>query len=144
MTSLNFIEVAQPALNEHIEFLFALLCSRQLSISHQELPSYKEHAKFVENHPYAKWLIVQDRDQLIGAIYISKDNSVGFHFLPEHELHVPQVLSFFLARFKPLPPIKSLRSNDFFFNVAPNDIKKIELLEKLGFQISQLSYQKLT
>jgi hypothetical protein len=142
MSEFKFRELHRPPASEDVCFLYDLLMSRDRAISHQGMPTYEEHADFVEQHPYANWLVVEQFGQRLGAIYIGVDNSVGFHFLPKFDELSEQILLAFESRFEPLPPIKSLRSKKFFFNAAPSDQKKIDLLEKMGYCVSQISFQR--
>jgi RimJ/RimL family protein N-acetyltransferase len=42
-------------------------------------PTWEDHVKFVESHPYQAWFIVFDRDEgtYAGAIYLTKANEIG-------------------------------------------------------------------
>ena len=66
-------------------FLYKLLKGRnpKENISHEEIPSYKQHVKFVKSKPYQKWYIIEKNRKKIGAIYFSKQNEIGIHFLPK-------------------------------------------------------------
>ena len=66
-------------------FLYKLLKGRnpKENISHKEISSYKQHVKFVKSKPYQKWYIIEKNRKKIGAIYFSKQNEIGIHFLPK-------------------------------------------------------------
>ena len=139
---MKFIEINNSINKKNLEFLYDLLKARKYSISHVEIPSFEEHSNFVKNHPYHKWFMVENKSNLIGTIYIHNDNSIGIDILNEFEMFIPDVLSFLEKRYRPLPYIKSVRSKNFFLNLSPQNKKLNELLISLGYEISQISYEK--
>ena len=50
-------------------FLFDLLRERKSyeNISHNEMPSYKEHIKFVSSKPYSQWYVIYSRNKKTAA-----------------------------------------------------------------------------
>ena len=139
---MEFIEINNDINENNLKFLYSLLKDREYSISHKEIPSFEEHSSFVKNHPYHKWFIVKNQSYLIGSIYIHKDNSIGLDIINQFELLIPDILYFLEKRYKPLPYIKSVRSKNFFFNISPQNHKLQNLLVSLGYEISQISYEK--
>ena len=49
-----------PVSKSDFRFLYDLLKERTSStnISHKKMPTYKEHVKFVNSKPYAKWYVI--------------------------------------------------------------------------------------
>ena len=139
---MKFIEINNAINKSNLNFLYKLLKSREYCISHKELPSFEEHSNFIKNHPYHKWFIVVNLSNLIGSLYIHKDNSIGLDILKEYEILIPNVLSFLEKRYKPLPYIKSVRSKNFFLNLSPQNKRVQDLLISSGYEISQVSYEK--
>ncbi len=139
---MKFIEINNEITKKNLEFLYELLKARKHSISHIEIPSFAEHSSFVENHPYYKWFIVENQSSLIGSIYIHNDNSIGIDMLDQFEIFIPDVLKFLEQKYKPLPYIKSVRSKNFFLNLSPQNKKLQDLLISLGYEISQISFEK--
>ena len=79
MSTVYFEEVNSTP--EIIDNLFHLLSKRKHSISHEKMPEYDEHAKFVTNHPYRKWWTVRKEDKLIGSVYLTDGNAIGINLL---------------------------------------------------------------
>lgn len=142
MHKLNFKEVSRDLLEDQVEFLFNLLKYRRYGISHKSMPSYEDHKFFISNFPYFKWLIISYEEIKIGALYINQDNSVSINLLPNKIKHLDEIIKSFEIKFLPQEPLKSLRSRNFFFNLHPEDIMMQKTLEKNGYVISQISYEK--
>lgn len=139
---MKFIEVNNLINKSNLKFLYELLKTREYSISHKEIPSFEEHSNFVQNHPYHKWFIIENQSNLIGSLYIHKDNSIGLDILNQFEELIPDLLSLLEKRYKPLPYIKSVRSKNFFLNVSPKNKRLHDLLISSGYEISQVSFEK--
>lgn len=74
--------------------LYDLMKEREphVNISHQALPSFETHLKFLATRPYAAWyLIVDEMDPAttppvnVGAIYLSKQREVGLFVFKDHQ-----------------------------------------------------------
>lgn len=117
--------------DEHNSALYELLKKRHSGISHETLPTFTEHEEFVRNHPYRYWFIVVCNSKHIGSVYIQKDNTIGVNLLLEHIDKTEFVLSHLLSHYKPLAPVKSVRSKWFCINVPAED-------ENLVYEISKL------
>lgn len=127
--------------SKQIESLFNQLKSRNYSISHETVPSFKQHAQFVRNNPYRAWFLILKEGVPVANVYVQNDNSVGINnddSLNDEELSL--LLQLLFNRLKPLEPIPSLRYKNFFFNVPVSNTPLQQRLEKLGFQASQISY----
>ena len=134
-------EIIEP-IEVQIEELYELLKSRSHSISHKELPEFETHATFVRNHPYRAWYLVRMDQELIGSVYLGKDNSIGVQIDEAHvgeHLHI--VLTVLRMKHKPLEPIPSVRPAEFFVNVAPSNKALIAALEKLEYPLIQHTYR---
>jgi len=142
MQKLNFEEVSKDLLEDQVEFLFNLLKSRRFGISHKSMPTFNEHKFFISNFPYFKWLIISYGGTKIGALYINQDNSVSINLLPNKIKYLDVTIKSFESKFLPQEPLKSLRSKNFFFNLHPEDIMMQKTLEKNGYVLSQISYEK--
>ena len=59
-------------------FLYKLLKERDSkeNISHKEMPSYKEHIKFVKSRPYQKWYIIEKNRKKIMPPLFFPDNLI--------------------------------------------------------------------
>lgn len=124
-----------------IQTLYDLLSEREHTISHEGLPAFEDHAKFVETHPYRSWYIVSKDDASLGSFYISKENTIGINLVTEiNETLVEEIIRYVQAEYTPLPPIPSVRAGIFAINVPPSNTTLIEVLEGLGSKVLQISY----
>ena len=139
---MKFIELKKNCDEPSVEFLYFLLKTRKYSISHKSLPKYQEHLKFVRNFPYYKWFIIEYLDQKIGAFYIQKDNSIGLDIIPKYYNLIFEIISHIEIEYEPLPKIASVRSEEFFFNVSPENKELHAILISAGYKISQISFVK--
>ena len=123
-----------------IESLFELSAQRLHKISYKEV-SYIEHKRFVESHPYRDWFLIRVGDNYVGSFYISKENTIGINLEDEYiSLVVLQIINFVKENFKPLPPIPSIRSENFAVNVPPTNVRLAKALEEVDAKIAQISY----
>ena len=113
-------------------FLYKLLKGRnpKENISHKEIPSYKQHVKFVKSKPYQKWYIIEKNRKKIGAIYFSKQNEIGIHFLPKTS-------SESIRQTAMQKLIKKNPGKKYFTNVNPKNLDQIKFLKKNGFSLVQ-------
>ena len=117
-------------------FLFELLKKRDLkaNLSHKEMPSYKQHIKFIKSKPYQKWYIIEKNRKKLGTIYFSKQNEIGVHFLPEiqSELIMQRVIQ---------ELIRKNPKEKYFLNVNPKNSSLIKFLEKNAFSLFQYTFE---
>jgi len=119
---------------EQIETLYTQLEKRLHNISHKTMPSFKEHATFVQNHPYRVWVIIKNGSMAIGNLYIQFDNSIGLHFnSPENFEQTSEIMSLVYKSYSPLPAKPSVRIDEFFLRVPPDNHKFQEILLDIGF-----------
>jgi len=117
-----------------IETLYAQLKHRSHNISHKSVPSFEQHTKFVQNHPYRKWIILKDSDVAIGNIYIQYDNSLGLNVdssVSSEQIH--KILEGIYKSNSPLPAVPSVRFGEFFLNIASKNKMLQKKLSNLGF-----------
>ena len=129
---ITFASISQPPRDWEIDFLYQILVQREHSISHKQIPSFEQHRQFVLNHPYKHWIIVSNRSQKVGAVYVCFDNSVGIHILPGSMFCRSSVILEVLKQFKPVPGRASSVPDDFVFNVADGDIEYEKDLIRCG------------
>ena len=135
---LNFEKIIPTS--KQVNDLYELLLNRKNSISHDILPSLKEHNKFVLENPYIAWYLIHKRETLIGSLYLQTDNSIGLNINQATQQDVSEIISFINTHHKPLPSIKSVRRGEFFMNVASGNKHLIEILENLGKEEIQRSF----
>ncbi len=135
----ELIEVI-PDFEEHIKYLFDILKNKRFNISHEELPNYKDHTRFVKHHPYRKWYLVKNNSGFSGSIYITNSNVIGINLISNNSKDYHEVITFIIDNFRPLPPINSERSKYFLVNANPNNYNLIEALESLKMKHIQNTY----
>ena len=123
------------------ELLYQQLRSRTNSISHRVLPSYDYHKEFVAQHPYRAWFIIKSKDLVLGNVYVQYENSIGLNCCNQiSETQIKSILDLISIKLKPLAPIPSVRSSNFFLNVATSNTDLQKKLTNLGLIESQRSF----
>ena len=119
-----------------ISFLFELLKNRTQfeNISHKNIPTFKNHEKFVNSKPYFKWYVIYEDLIKIGSAYITNQNEIGIHFISIREQE-----NFFLESLKNIM-IKHPRKR-FLININPKNKKLKKIIEKNHFKLIQHTYE---
>lgn len=126
---------------EHKRILYDLLCNRKYNISNIIKPSYEEHSQFIEAHPYIAWYILKTKNGTpIGDAYVMESNCVGINLIEDKSYLISKAINFIKLAHRPLSPIKSVRPANFFINISPDNSRKIQALEKAGYNRLQLTY----
>ena len=121
--------------------LYDLLQKREHSISHKAVPSFEDHAAFVNTNPYRAWYLVRGSDEAVGTFYVSNENTVGINIVrSSDEKIIDKLCSYIVEEYAPLPEIKSVRGPEFAINVAPDNAFLISALERLNKKVLQISY----
>lgn len=126
--------------SEQISQLYTLLTTRVHNISHNKLPTKLEHEEFVSSAPYRIWYLIYEEHKILGSVYIQNDNSIGINLKVASTQHVSHVINFIKTNHPPLPPIKSIRRDKFFVNVASSNTEMIEILRHLNKTELQRSF----
>ena len=117
---------------EHFDETYRLLKLRINSISHNNIPSFKEHKKFVSANPYRYWFLIEVEKLYIGTTYIKRDNSIGIYIDPKFNAFTREVLKELLHSFNPLSERKSIRNAKFIINVALDDEFLADTVRDIG------------
>ena len=117
---------------EHFDETYRLLKLRINSISHNNIPSYEEHKKFVSANPYRYWFLIEVEKLYIGTTYIKRDNSIGIYIDPKFNAFTREVLKELLRSFNPLSERKSIRNAKFIINVALDDEFLADTVKDIG------------
>jgi len=136
--NLKFVKVQKN--KEHVDVLYNLLKNRNHTISHQTLPNYSQHEKFVKNHPYRVWFLIEDDGQFIGSVYILKNNSIGIPNIENAQKNVKLAIEYIMKKYKPLAAIPSVRSPHFTINVAPDNVELKKAVEAMNTKMIQVTY----
>ena len=127
--------------DEQNKVLFDLLLKRTFNISHNFMPNFDEHVKFIIENPYRSWFLLKDKDMYLGSFYIHRDNSLGINLITYEEKKVLWCLEFIKKEFEPLSAIKSVTPPFFYLNVSPENTEMISLLKRAGHEQIQLSFR---
>ena len=124
----------------HVRNLFVILARKKFNISHIFLPTYKEHKKFVENHPYRFWYLILNEQKYVGIIYVTFENVIGINtIISSRELYM-EAIKALINSHEPLEEIKSIRNKCFVINVNPNNKTLIDAIKLLDFSHIQNTY----
>tara|TARA_B100001964_G_scaffold207079_1_gene238676 strand:+ start:399 stop:815 length:417 start_codon:yes stop_codon:yes gene_type:complete len=132
-------EIVLPTPNQ-VDDLYSLLSNRSHSISHNKLPSKKEHSEFVSQNPYLEWYLIYKDIDLVGSVNVHSDNSIGINVVEPNKDDLVEIISYIKSKYKPLPPIKSVRREDFFVNVASDNLEFIKIFQQLEKKEIQRSF----
>jgi RimJ/RimL family protein N-acetyltransferase len=118
------------------DFLYNLLKERdsKMNISHEKMPTFSEHVKFVTSKPYTNWYIIEQSKESIGSIYLSKNDEVGI-FLKnkcQNKGIGKQALNLLIEK----NPRKK-----YFANINPNNSISATFFNKNGFKLIQHTYK---
>ncbi len=126
--------------SEHIKELYNLIKSKTFNISHENIPTFNEHKKFVKSTQYRKWYLILKSSNCIGSYYLTQDNVIGLNLLSNDYIEYVEIIKHIINDHKPLPPISSLRSKYFLINANPNNINLIKALKSLDMEHIQDTY----
>ena len=140
LSQITFKEVT----SNDVDVLYELLTKREDPISHNSMPTYAKHKKFVLSQPYESWFLINDHDFPIGSFYIKNDNSVGINISSPTESIVRNLVNFLENSFSPKAAIPSKVPSYFFINVAKSNNRLTTILEKMGHIPIQVSYKLIT
>lgn len=116
--------------------LYELLKTRvpHMNISHQKLPSLKEHKRFVRSIPYRYWYLIEVGRRFVGSVYLTRQNEIGIFLFPE-----------FHGRGYAGNAIRVLMAKHprerFLANINPANTQSIRLFRRLGFSMLQHTYE---
>jgi len=140
LSQITFKEVT----SNDVDALYEVLTKREYSISHNLMPAYAKHKKFVLSQPYENWFLINDHDSPIGAFYIKNDNSIGINISSPTEAIVRNLVKFIENSFSPKAEVPSKVPPYFFINVAKSNNRLTAILEKMGLIPIQVSYKLST
>tara|TARA_B100001093_G_C26745869_1_gene978838 strand:+ start:796 stop:1227 length:432 start_codon:yes stop_codon:yes gene_type:complete len=138
-TSIKFIKILPN--QSQVELLYKLLEERKYNISHCLMPTYEEHKQFVKNHPYRAWYLLTKNDSVMGSFYLTNENSIGINIESQfNSKDIKDLINFIKDTYSPLPIVKSVRRQEFFINVSPQNTKLLNCLKRLNKSELQTSF----
>ena len=127
------------------QVLYALLQQRPLEsrISHQTMPTYQEHLKFLQACPYRMWFLIRVDGEFIGDIHATENNEIGVFLFHEHrgKGYGTHAIKMFMDRHRPLPAVPAVRVQAWLAHVAPENHDGAAFFGKLGFQKVEETYR---
>ena len=143
---LKLIDVNEP-LTGVPEFLWELLRQRMnmphVNISHQKMPTMREHLEDVANHPHQAWyIIVGDDGEWVGTVYLTQRNEIGIHILPKWQRQgfARTAIKRIMELHQPLPAKPGKRVANFLANVNLENYASHELFLSMGAKPIQVTY----
>jgi hypothetical protein len=117
------------------KFLYDLLKNRnpKENISHRDMPTYREHLRFIKNHTYSKYYIIYIEDIRIGRVYITEKGEIGISLLKKYN----RLKKILFKNFSFHPLVK-------FVNVSPKNKLDQKILKSLGYKIIQYTYENIS
>ena len=127
--------------DEHIKALYGLLKERNHSISHNELPSFEEHEKFVYSNPYRYWYLIFSGDSVAGSFNVKFDNSIGLNAKYHTYELIGTIIAFIRKNLTPCEASSSLVPPYFYVNVASSNTELQNLLGQMDLSPIQVSFK---
>ena len=119
---------------EDYRFLYKLLKEKkeEQNISHQSLPTFKEHCKFNNRKPYREDYIVKAGKRKVGRIYVTRENEVGIAILGRYHGsgYGTEALELILEGRKCI-----------LANISPKNKISQRFFRKHGFKLIQYTYR---
>jgi RimJ/RimL family protein N-acetyltransferase len=103
------------------------------NISHKSMPTWEQHVEFKARHPYQSWMLIEVDDEIVGAIYLSRQDEIGIGIFNAHQGkgHASRAIALLMRERGP---------RRFLANIAPANEPSHKLFEKLGFRLIQHTY----
>lgn len=119
------------------EALYRLLEERapEQNISHQTMPTWPQHLRFIAIVPYPHWYLISDRDMdsVIGATYITFRREVGIFVFKAH-----QGKGYGSAA---LAKLREVHPGPMLANINPANEHSIAFFTKHGARLIQHTYE---
>ncbi len=134
MISIKLIQIS----SKHYKFLYNLLAERKPheNISHKKLPSYSTHVKFIKSKPYAKWLLIECREKILGSVYLSKNNEIAIWIKKDIKDYKMKIRKKILEEV-----ITKFTRKKYLTNINPRNKKIINFYKKNGFKLIHSTFQ---
>jgi RimJ/RimL family protein N-acetyltransferase len=127
-----------PVKEIHANLLWRIMEERLkdpiINISHQGMPDWLEHKKFISSKPYKVWHIIKVSRTNIGHCYITKNNEIGIFLLKKYQgLKLSKQIIAMLIYENPI--------NKLLANINPLNERSKKLFTSLGFRHIQNTYE---
>jgi len=127
MSIKNLVKLKEVT-EDNAEFLYEMLKERDstVNVTHQKLPLFNEHLKFIKSKPYDAWYIIEIESKQVGHIYIDNENRIGWFIKREFK-----GFGFVIPAFEELKILH--KRKNYLGKVNPNNFEAQNLLTKLKF-----------
>ena len=127
MSIKNLVKLKEVT-EDNAEFLYEMLKERDstVNVTHQKLPLFNEHLKFIKSKPYDAWYIIEIESKQVGHIYIDNKNRIGWFIKREFK-----GFGFVIPAFEELKILH--KRKNYLGKVNPNNFEAQNLLTKLKF-----------
>lgn len=128
--------------------LYEILYEREgeddTNISHRRMPTFEEHTRFVESHPYAAWYLIEEKELAggwaVGSIYLTKPHPP----MPGNEIGI-FIRKAYRGRGLGKKAVELLIEQhgprEYFANINPRNLSSIAMFDGLGFDHIQNTYR---
>ena len=120
------------------KFLYDLLVQRDpkafISHSHEKMPTYEQHVKFVKSKPYQKWYIIKFQNEKVGSISLSKQNEIGIWLMKDTVGKGIGTMALKLF-------LKLVPRSKYIANISPKNLESMKFFKKNGFKLIQHTYE---
>jgi RimJ/RimL family protein N-acetyltransferase len=128
-------------------FLYKLLLEREgaddINISHKNTPTFEEHSRFVDYHPYRSWYIITHNGDMVGSIYLT---------YPPHGTNSGNEIGVFVQKSsqgmgigsRAVAKLMNIYGDkiDYYANINVSNYKSQAMFGKLGFDMIQVTLKK--
>ena len=109
---------------------FRLLRERDAiaNIGHREMPSWAAHRDFVASRPYTAWHLIRlDDGEIVGAIYLTKQDEIGIAIFKAHQRKGYGSTAVRLL-------MKKHSRARYLANISPANEKSLVMFGQMGFR----------
>jgi RimJ/RimL family protein N-acetyltransferase len=132
--SVVLVDVYGEGKEQHCADLYAMLTQRPryVNISHEKLPSWSEHVKFLDGKPYNSWYMICWNQFVVGQVYVTSRREIGIQILDGYQRRGLGT--------KVLDMIKNLEGDPLYANINPRNKRSRAFFAKNGFKLKQVTY----
>jgi len=114
--------------------LYQLLEERdpEANISHQSMPTYRQHIEFCRRKPYPYWYIIQADGEWVGSIYLTNQREVGIAIFKQHQGKGYGTVA--------VKKLMKKHPGKFLANISPHNPNSVKFFKQFGAQLIQNTY----
>lgn len=143
---IRLVDIKTMPQHRAVDLTWQLLEERpaEASISHRQMPTWRQHEAYVLNHPYVAWYAILNDDSFaVGTVLLTKHNEIGIAILRAHQRngYAREAVSEIMRMHDAAPALPGERRGTFLANVNPNNPASIALFKSLGGRLIQHTYE---